>query len=234
VSRISIATLRLNGQSLILLPEKAVFFPQSDTLLVANAYVGKSTGFRNSCTPDLINNSDATLDALTDLVKRLQIKNIIFLSGFLHEKTKLSPELFSALQQWRDLHRSVRLILVHGDRQPPAALVSLEMEITAEPLVYQGFTLCHQKQFNNDDSGFFLSGYMHPCVNIGGIGDRTHNWLRLPCFWFSDQMGVLPSFGSLAGMQPIRAKRGERVFAVAAHRVFELRPTTSERLSTSL
>ena len=47
------------------------------------------------------------------------------------------------------------------------------------------------------------------------LGGRAHDRLRLACFHFGAEVGVLPAFGSFTGMHAVRRKPGDRVFAVA-------------------
>ncbi|MDQ2734045.1 MAG: DEAD/DEAH box helicase, partial [Pseudomonadota bacterium] len=68
---------------------------------------------------------------------------------------------------------------------------------------------------------------LHPCVGLGG---RAGDHLRLPCFWFGDDVGVLPAFGAFTGMHSIRARAGERVFVVADEIVASM-PTIAERFA---
>ncbi len=67
--------------------------------------------------------------------------------------------------------------------------------------------LCHRPR--PMDGAFVLAGQLHPCVSVGG---RAHHWHRLPCFWFTQRVGVFPAFGAFTGMQAIRVHQGERVF----------------------
>jgi uncharacterized protein len=220
------ATLQVHGQMLFLLPEKAVFLPQSDTLLVADTQIGMVSAFRTAPAPQDALVTDNTLCALTRLITRFSPKNIIFLGDLLHPQHALaiSPDLRNQLHQWRELHHTLAMSWVRAAHHDSvlALLHELRIHTPLEPLMHHGLALCHQPV--HQDTGFVLAGALQPSVNIGGIGGRTHDWLRLPCFWFSDHMGVLPAFGSLSGIEAIRAKRGDRVFAVATNRVFELHP----------
>ena len=54
---------------------------------------------------------------------------------------------------------------------------------------------------------------MHPGVVLAGrAGDR----LRLPCFHFGPDVGVLPAFGPFTGLHVLPRRADTRVFAVAA------------------
>jgi uncharacterized protein len=218
----SIATLEVGGQALMLLPEKAVFLPDSDTLIVADVQLGKPSPFLQPAVAGTHNSApDATLSELTRLIQKLSVRHLVFLGHFL--RGDMEPSLSVELQRWRELHHLLELTVVNEPNDVAVNLtLDLAVQTRTEPLLCQGLVLRHQPELG--DLGFVLAGSTYPCVNIGGIGGRTHDWLRLPCFWFAQRLGVLPTFGALSGMETIRAKRGDRVFAVAVDRVFELRP----------
>ena len=214
-------TLEIAGSTLMLLPEKVVFLPESDTLLVADVHIGKATSFRQLGVPVPSGTTGETLAALTRLIHRLAAKRIVFLGDFLHSARSLSADTFAALLRWRELHGAVELTLVRGNHDeragdPPAVF---DIQPFDEPLRLKGLALSHHPR--PMAGAFVLAGHLHPCVGVGG---RAHEWHRLPCFWFSDRVGVLPAFGAFTGMQAIRVRPGERVFAAAPDRVFELLP----------
>ncbi len=218
---VATATLQIHGNTLMLLPEKAVFLPECDTLLVADVHIGKATSFRQLGVPVPAGTTDATLSVLTRLVDRLAAKRIVFLGDFLHSARSLGAATFATLLRWRERHGALELTLVRGNHDdragdPPAVL---DIQPVDEPLMLRGLALAHHPR--PMAGAFVLAGHLHPCVSIGG---RAHDWHRLPCFWFSERVGVLPAFGAFTGMQSIRVRPGERVFAAAPDRVFELLP----------
>jgi DNA ligase-associated metallophosphoesterase len=205
MSAVTMVTLEVSGQTLWLLPQRAVFLPESDTLILADAHVGAT---------------EESLTVLSGLVRRLEVTRIIFLGDFLHA-ARSDPTAMAALLRWRERHGSLELTLVRSRLEtrvvePPAIL---DIQAFDEPLMHRGLALCHRPQ--PVDGAFVLAGHLYPCVSIGG---RAHDWHRLPCFWFSPRSGVLPAFGTFTGMQAIKPAKGERIFAAAADRVFELLP----------
>ena len=202
---VTMVTLEAGGQTLWLLPERALFLPESDTLLVADAHVGAG---------------GESLAVLSELVRRLEVTRVIFLGDFLHD-ARAEPAALAAVLRWRERHGALELTLVRSRLDPrivdPPAV--LDIQAFDEPLMHRGFALCHRPQ--PIEGAFVLAGHVYPCVSIGG---RAHDWQRLPCYWFSQRFGVLPAFGTFTGMQAIRPGKGERVFAASADRVFELLP----------
>ncbi|MBC8055916.1 MAG: metallophosphoesterase, partial [Rhizobiales bacterium] len=127
VPAVATLTLQVAGNTLMLLPEKAVFLPDSDTLLVADAHIGKATSFRQLGVPVPAGTTDETLSVLTRLIRRLDAKRIVFLGDFLHSARSLAPDTLATLRRWRELHGTIELTLVRGNHDdragdPPAAL----------------------------------------------------------------------------------------------------------------
>lgn len=214
------ATIEIAGQTLVLLPEKAVFLPESDTLLIADAHIGKATSFRQLGVPVPAGTTDDTLSRLTRLIERLGVRRVVFLGDFLHSARSLAPDTLATVIRWRQTHRSLQLTLVRGNHDdragdPPALLI---IDAVDEPLLQEGLAFCHHPR--PVDGAFVLAGHLHPCIGVGG---RAHDWHRMPCFWFSPRVGVLPAFGAFTGMHAIPVRTGERIFAAAPERVFELR-----------
>lgn len=201
---LSMVMLQANGQTLWLLPERALFLPESDTLLIADAHLG----------------SAESLAVLSGLVRRLEVARIVFLGDFLHA-ARAEPGALDAVLRWRERHAALELTQVRSrlDTRIVEPPVALDIQAFDEPLMHRGLALCHRPQ--PVDGAFVLAGNVYPCVSIGG---RGHDWHRLPCFWFSPHLCVLPAFGTFTGMQAIRPTQGERIFAAAGNRVFELLP----------
>ena len=206
-------------QTLTLLSEKAAFLPDSATLLVADAHIGKAVSFRALGVPVPRGTTSANLDLLTLLVARHGARRIVFLGDFLHSARSHAKATLDAVARWRETHAALALTLVRGNHDdcagdPPA---SLGIEAVDEPLRLGDLLLCHHPQARPE--GYVLAGHLHPCVNLAG---RARDRLRLPCFWFGDRVGVLPAFGDFTGMHAVRPLPGDRVFVVAGASVSAL------------
>ncbi len=46
--------------------------------------------------------------------------------------------------------------------------------------------------------------------------------LRLPCFYFGENGGIMPAFGEFTGTYTIKPKKGEKVFVIADDEVMRL------------
>lgn len=212
-------TIEVAGQAMVLLPQKAALLPQSHTLLIADAHIGKATSFRALGVPVPGGTTSETLAGIATLVARHEVRRIVFLGDFLHSARAHAAATLAAVGRWRAQLGALQLVLVRGNHDdragdPPA---ELGFEVVDEPLREGGLALCHHPR--PVDGAFVIAGHLHPCVSVHG---RARERLRLPCFHGFDRMLVLPAFGSFTGMHPVRRTSGDRVFAVAGDAVREL------------
>jgi DNA ligase-associated metallophosphoesterase len=205
-------TISVGGEALHLLAQKAAWLPRTRTLLIADAHIGKAVSFRALGVPVPRGTTSETLALLSTLVQQHAAQRIVFLGDFLHSARAHAPATLAAVARWREQHDALQLVLVRGNHDdhagdPPA---SLRFAVVDEPLLEGGLALCHHPR--PQPGAYVLAGHIHPCVGVGG---RARERLRLPCFHFGPQVGVLPAFGSFTGMHPIERAPGERVYAVA-------------------
>jgi uncharacterized protein len=214
------------GQVLRLLPDKAAWIAAESTLLVADVHLGKAATFRRLGLPVPRGTTTESLDRLGDLVEQLGARRVVVLGDLLHSAHAHAASTLGAFGRWRDRHEQLDLVLVRGNHDdragdPPTAL---RIEVVSEPLLLGGLALAHHPRPVAGRS--VLGGHLHPCLSLAGrAGDR----LRLPCFHFAGNVGVLPAFGAFTGMHPIRPAAGDAVFLVAEDRVVRWPPDATGR-----
>jgi DNA ligase-associated metallophosphoesterase len=211
-------TFELCGEPMVLLPQKAAFLPRHRALLVADAHVGKAVSFRRLGVPVPRGTTTETLDGLSVLIEATGAERIIFLGDFLHSPRSHAVSTLGALARWRERHAALGLTLVRGNHDlragdPPA---ELGIRVVDEPLRLGPWALCHHPR--PQPGAYVLAGHIHPSVGVG----RGFGRLRLPCFWFGAEMGVLPAFGAFTGTQGIELAPGDRAFVVAEGVVVEV------------
>ena len=210
--------IQIAGEQLLLDPERTAFWPRCQTLLVADAHFGKAASFRARGVPVPEASTLANLATLDALLTRHAVRRIVFLGDFLHSKEARAPPTLDALEAWRTRHAGLELQLIEGNHDahagaPPA---SLGIELLQEPLIDGPFALCHHP--TPVAGSYVLAGHLHPAYRLVAKRDA----LRLPCFWFGGNVGVLPAFGDFTGAHAITPKVGDRVFVVADDRVLQV------------
>ena len=100
------------NQNLLLLPEKAIYWVQEQTLIVADIHLGKVGHFRKAgiAIPKSLEQDD--LAELSDLIHRFMPKNILFLGDLFHSDHNND---WQWLVLWRALFNDIRIILVLGN-----------------------------------------------------------------------------------------------------------------------
>lgn len=217
---IRFAESELAGETVILLPERALYWPYTRTIFIADAHFGKAASFRAK---GLLVPGGTTADNLRRLdsaIERSGARNIVFLGDFLHSRAGRIDSTLDALASWRARHCRLNLMLVRGnhDRHAGDPPELLEIETVAEPYSLGPFALCHEPQ--ESDAGYVLSGHLHPGIVLRG---KTNDALRLACFWFTERYAVLPAFGAFTGSYFINRAFGDRVFVIADDSVIAIR-----------
>lgn len=214
--------IQLAGWRVTLLPDKALYLPDVATLLVADVHLGKGHSFRRLGVPVPAGSTRATLDALTGVLQRTSAQRLVILGDFLHGPAAQDATVGADLAAWRAQHAGLPITLVLGNHdqragQPDAGL-SIEGVEPGDPRARIGpFALCHHPDAQS--GAYALAGHVHPCVHLPA---RVGRGLRLPCFWFGAQVGVLPAFGHFTGMHAIEPEPGARVYPVARGTVYRL------------
>ena len=211
-----------SGGRLLLLPHKAAFDPDLGLLLVADAHIGKAVSFRRLGVPVPAGSTDTALARLDALLAATGASGIVFLGDFLHSVRSHAAGTMAAVAAWRARNAALNLTLVRGNHDqhagdPPAAL---GVRVLDGPLAIGPWALAHHP--DPVAGRYTLAGHVHPGVAVGGRGGRGvpgargHDRLRLPCFHFGPQVGVLPAFGLFTGLHLLARSPADQVFAVAA------------------
>lgn len=212
-------TVGFGGAELLLLPQRAACLTAEHTLLVADAHIGKAVSFRRWGVPVPAGTTGETLATLDVALAASGARRIVFLGDFLHSARSLAPGTLAAVREWRARHASLELLLVRGNHDARAGdpPVDLGVQVVDEPFALGGLWLAHHPRPHPGRAT--LAGHLHPAITLGG---RANDRLRLPCFHFAAEVGVLPAFGAFTGMHAVERVPGDRVFAVTPERVVEV------------
>ena len=221
VSPVTRMPVVLNGTHWELLSQGAAWWVERRWLAVADAHFGKAAAFRARGVPVPQGTTSYNLARLDALIAALQPTTLVFLGDLFHAREAHAPGTLAAFERWREQHAALDVVLVEGNHDlsagaPPAAL---RIRCVAEPWCVDGVAFCHHPQYVAGAT--VLAGHLHPAVRLNGRADDS---LRLPCFWLSADEGrlVLPAFGAFTGGAGIARAPGDRVFAIAEGRLYEI------------
>ena len=201
-------------QTLVLAPEKAVFWKEKQILILADVHLGKAGHFRKSGIPisDLVHSKD--IYTIEKLIGHFKPQEVVFLGDLFHSDHNQSWEVF---RRWIRSKDPLQFKLVLGNHDILAApdyhMKNLEV---VEVLDLPPFSLTHIPE---ETAYYNLAGHIHPAVRMLGRGRQS---LRLPCYYFGKANGILPAFGHFTGTARIRPEKEDHLFVIADNKVVKV------------
>jgi uncharacterized protein len=207
------------GEKLVLLAERAVYWPAKKALFIADFHLGKAASFRSAGIPLPPGTTTENVERLDRAIGKTGAGQVVFLGDFLHSAQGRTPRTFERFGSWRESRKAVGLTIVRGNHDkkagdPPEGwgVRCIEAGEALGP-----FILNHEPGASR--GGYALAGHIHPAVRLSASGEKS---LRLPCFWFGARFGVLPAFGAFTGNAEVLPRRGDQVFVIAEQEVLQV------------
>lgn len=199
-----------------LLPERAVWWPEARTLLVADLHWGKGETFHAHGIPIPGGVLADDLERLRRALTHTGAERVVVLGDLVHGA--VPPSVVEAVAAWRE-RVPVPMVLVRGNHDRHQAALPRAWAIDdREGCVREGpFSFRHAPE--EAPGTYTWAGHLHPMAVIRGRGDA----LRLPCFHLGVRLGVLPAFSAFTGGVAVRRAPGDRVFVLAEGTVVEVR-----------
>ena len=215
----------LAGESVTLLPERALFWPVRRTLVIADPHFGKASVFRRRGIPLPGGGTAADLARLAALITAHAPERLLILGDFLHATPTSDEPWLQTFSDWRQRHAELMVQIVAGnhDRGRDGLPGAWRLDWHAPDLRDGPFAFRHEPE--PVPGRHVLAGHLHPVLRLRGPTDR----LRMPVFWFGEAVSVLPSFGAFTGGHAIEPMTGERVFGVGPDRVVDCSPAARGR-----
>lgn len=212
--------LNLSDHTFTLLPERAVFWQKTSTLILTDIHLGKSGHFRKSgiAAPQSIDHTN--LGRMDELLQSHNPERLLVLGDLFHSDANRQWLQF---EQWRRGYQSMEFILVAGnhDLLHRSFYQMASVKVLSE-YVEHGFHFIHQDNGqNNDEHKFSFSGHVHPGVLMRGKGRQS---VRLPCFYHISKELILPAFGEFTGLHILKVSDAEKVYPIVDNTVFQLHP----------
>jgi DNA ligase-associated metallophosphoesterase len=211
--------MTVGGEAVELYAERALYWPRSRTLFVADAHLGKGATLRAGGIPLPRGASASDLARIGALVARTGAAKLVVLGDFLHAAAGRVAALDALFQAWRTAHAALDVVLVRGNHDlhagdPPAPW---GVTVVTEPHPLPPFLACHAPA--SPRSGYALCGHIHPGVRLRGAAGQA---ARLPCFVLGRRRAILPAFGRLTGLALVAQDADETIVAIAGPRLFRL------------
>ena len=206
------------GENLLLHPYKSLFWERHKMLLLADLHLGKAAHFRKSGipVPEAIHKPD--LERLSFLITSYSPDRIVFLGDLFHSSINNSWHTF---KEFCSEFISLKPELVLGNHDILDHDYYEFMDVHEDKFILEPFVLSHQPLDTSAMNGLYnLCGHIHPSIRISGLAKQS---LRVECFHFGKNHGILPAFGNFTGTAKIPAhSKEDDIFAIASQKILRL------------
>lgn len=181
----------VNGVELVCCPDGVVYWPATETLIVADLHLEKGSSFaaRGQLVPPY--DTRVTLRRLRALLDLWQPKRVIALGDSFHDETaseRLPDDALAALQSLCDAHAFVWIAGNHDPKPPVGMKGAFTSELREGGLIFR-----HEP--SSEDCLGEVAGHLHPKARLY----RKGRVVRRVCFAASRTRMILPSFGAYTG-----------------------------------
>lgn len=202
----------IEGEHMLLLPQRAIFRPLYRQLIVADLHMGKTTHFRKQGLPLPQQSLLKDVDKLHYLLDNWQPESVLILGDLFHSDYNREWLWFKSILLQ---HADVRFVLIEGNHDIlEQHHYSLPNLFTAELLEEDYLIFSHQPLKNPPKLNF--CGHVHPGLHLVG---KARQHVSLPCFYWNQHHFILPAFGHTTGLYLLEEEKDARYFLVANDRV---------------
>lgn len=207
--------ISLAGEEFVLLPQRAVYRPSLQQLIISDLHLGKASHFRKQgiAMPQQSHLKD--IDKLNYLLHRWQPHTVILLGDLFHSSYNREWLWFKALL---NEHQHIQFVLVEGNHdvlgEDEYAIPNLAVttHIAEDRFLWTHHPVMEQGRIN-------LCGHVHPGIRLTGLARQS---LSFPCFYHKGPQFLLPAFGELTGFALIEPSENDTCYIIANNKVIEV------------
>lgn len=208
----------LGGEPMVLLADRALFWPRRSRLMICDLHLGKADAFRRSGIALPHGGTDDDLSRLTALLQATGASELMVLGDFLHGAAGNTLWRRQWLA-WREAHAAVIVSVLAGNHDRALPDADLRIDYCGTAMDDAPFALRHAP--SRQRHLHVLCGHVHPVLALPGIPGR---W---PAFWLREGCTVLPAFSRFTGgVVPVTDPRDECIACADG----ELVPVSASRL----
>lgn len=212
-------TITRRDEPIRLLAGHAAFLPGHSTLVLSDVHLGKAASFQSKgiAIPDGDDLRD--LRRIETLIRETGAQHLVIAGDLFHSASGRTPQLDAQLARWiTGLPAGVTLVLGNHDRK---SLPSKTIHgITSIPHLDLGeILITHDPAHAPETGSFTIAGHLHPAIRIR---EGKAAAIRCPCFWSTERMLVLPSFGTFTGGRLIHPDPKDSIHIALNGRIVEI------------
>lgn len=204
----------IHGQHFRLLPEKALIWEETSTLILGDLHLGKITHFRKAGIGLPSQAETENLARLLTLILNHKLDRVLILGDLFHSHINEQWPIFKDFLQKFD---SLPFVLIKGNHDILAEdnYKADNLVVYPETLIEGPFIFSHHPLDDPKDN-YNIHGHIHPSVLLKGVGLQS---LKLPCYHFGLNHLVVPAFGTFTGTAKVTPVPEDAIYAIAQDKV---------------
>lgn len=213
----SVQMLVINKNILELLPQKAIYWHDTQTLIVSDLHLGKASHFRKHGLPIPMESGIDDLQQLGLLLDIYKPQRLLILGDLFHSDYNQEWEYFGAL---RKRYSDIVFQLVRGNHDilQDHHYATYDIKLHAKTHTENDFIFSHDFVPLKEHE-FSISGHIHPGFELHGKGRQS---ITLPCFYKKKNTLVMPAFGRLTGLAHMPHAADSEVFVLTEEKVWRV------------
>ncbi len=215
--------VKVFGNHLKLLPERAIYLKELQAILIADVHFGKTTHFRKAGIAVPANIISDEIKRLQKLIDQHEPKEVYFLGDLFHSHLNHEWEM---LLSFIANNSDVAFVLVKGNHDilPVENYNQTNFTMVEEPFLLENLSLSHHPMpasyLKNKATLLHINGHLHPGMKVKG---KAKTFFKLPCFHFQTNQLILPAFGRFTGLAAINHKKNDTVYCIANDKIIEVK-----------
>jgi uncharacterized protein len=207
-----------SNQNFLLLPEKALFWQEEKTLILADLHLGKASHFRKQGLAIPQASSQKDYQVLTSLIANYQPVRLLVLGDLFHSEYNAEWDIFG---EFIKNNSTIRFELVIGNHDilPVEKYNSIGLHIVGEIVEHGNLIFSHHPLTIGDGEKLNFSGHIHPGYRLEGIGRQA---ITMPCFYRKKNNFILPAFGDLTGLKIMKKEANTSIFGISGSKIFTI------------
>ncbi len=212
---------KLNNNHFWLSAERCIYWEEKRTLFLADLHAGKTGHFRKAGIPVPQKIFREDLHRLVSQVLFFKAERLMVLGDLTHSRSNRELELF---RRWRLDLSLLHVVLIKGNHDilDDSWYQDTNIEIVHERLVEDHFCFQHDSEMVviDEEVWFAFTGHVHPGIHIRGMGKQS---LRFPCYYFTEDICVMPAFSQFTGLSPVKPGPTHQVFAIVEKEIIRVK-----------
>jgi uncharacterized protein len=209
---------KFSQHSFLLLAQKAIYWEAEKTLIVADLHLGKASHFRKAGLAIPMDSSLADYDNLGALLKQYEPCKLLILGDLFHSDFN---------NEWRHFGEIINqfpnvkfdLIIGNHDILGAEKYKTIGLNLLGEIWIKDAILFSHHPLKKMAENQLNFCGHIHPGVSIVGFARQK---LTMPCFYFKNNIMILPAFGALTGLKILKKEKSTQVFGISGEKIYQL------------